>query len=79
MDLSHNKLIQVAESSTGKDSSSNSGSQSSKSSRDSSKPLGVANTVGKSVISSNLPKSLGSSSSSGGGDDEEPSEQDNDG
>lgn len=72
LDQSHSKFIQTAGSSSGKESNSNSGSQSSKNSRDSSKPIGVAPTVGKDVISSNF--GSGSSSGSGSGDDEGPSE-----
>lgn len=68
----HGKYIQTPESSTGRDSSSNGGSTYTKSSRDSSKPIGVAGTVGKDKISSNF-------NSAGGDGDEDPSERDNDG
>lgn len=68
MDQTHSKIISVAESSSGKDTTSNTGSQSTKSSQDSSKPIGVAATVGKDVISSNI-----QGGSQNGGDDEEPS------
>jgi cytoskeletal protein RodZ len=67
MDLTHSKIISVAESSSGKDTNSNSGSQSSKSSQDSGKPIGVAKTVGKDVISSNIQGGSGN-----GGDDKDP-------
>lgn len=77
LDQSHVKFIQTAGSSSGKDTSSNSGSQSSKNSRDSSKPIGVAATTGKDVITSNIGK--GGSSTGGSGEDEGPSEEDNDG
>lgn len=72
LDQSHVKFIQTAGSSSGKDTSSNSGSQSSKNTRDSSKPIGVATTTGKDIISSNLGKG-GSATGSGSGDDEGPS------
>lgn len=65
------KIIQHAGSSSGKDSSSQTGSQSSKSSRDGNKPIGVAKTVRKDVISSNQ------GTGSDDGEDEEPSEKDN--
>lgn len=63
---SHGKIIQNAESSSGKETSSQTGSQSSGGSRGN-KPLGVAATVGKDVVSSN--PGTGSD-----GDDEEPSD-----
>ena len=49
---SHGKMIQNAESSSGRETSSQTGSQSSGGSKGN-KPLGVATTVGKDVISSN--------------------------
>lgn len=50
----HSKFIQNSDASSGKDSGSTSkNSQSSKTSKDSSRPMGVAQTAGKSVISSN--------------------------
>ena len=65
--MGHDKYIQNSDSSNGKDSGSTSGhSQSSKSSRDSSKPMDAAPTAGKGVIGPNG----GSSTGSGGdGDD----------
>lgn len=63
---SHGKMIQNAGSSSGKETSSQTGSQSSGGSKNN-KPLGIATTVGKDVISSNP----GSGSD---GEDEEPSD-----
>ncbi len=65
---SHGKMIQNAESSSGKETSSQTGSQSS-GGRQNNKPLGVAATVGKDVISSNP-------TSGSDDEDEEPSEND---
>lgn len=67
MTQSHSKYIQTPNSSTGKDTSSNSGSQSSKTSKDSNKPIRVATAVGKDIISSNP---------NFGDDEDEPSEED---
>lgn len=61
-------MIQNAESSSGKETSSQTGSQSS-GGRQNNKPLGVAATVGKDVISSNP-------TSGSDDEDEEPSEND---
>jgi cytoskeletal protein RodZ len=49
-----NKIISHAGSSSGQETSSQTGSQSSKSSRDSNKPIGVSQTVGRDIISSNM-------------------------
>lgn len=63
---SHGKIIQNAESSSGKETSSQTGSQSSGRSRNN-RPLGVATTVSKDIVSSN--QGTGSND-----DDEEPSD-----
>ena len=64
---SHGKMIQNAGSSSGKETSSQTGSQSSGGNKNN-KPLGVATTVGKDVISSNP---------SNGSDDEDEEPSDN--
>lgn len=64
------KFIQNADSSSGHDSGSQTGSQGSRASKDSAKPLEASQTVGKDVIGPNM---------GSGGDGEDPSEQNNDG
>lgn len=62
---SHSKIIQAATTPSSGDSNSNSDSSPSRSSRDSNKPIGIAATVRKDVISSNY--------NGGDGDGEDPS------
>jgi septal ring-binding cell division protein DamX len=54
MAQSHSKIISNAGSSSGRDTSSQTGSQSSRGTKTSDRPIGVAQTVGKDKISSNL-------------------------
>jgi hypothetical protein len=53
MTQSHSKIIQTPGSSSGRDTSSQTGSQSSRGTKASDRPIGVAQTVGKDKISSN--------------------------
>jgi hypothetical protein len=54
MAQSHSKIISNAGSSSGRDTSSQTGSQSSRGTTTSDRPIGVAQTVGKDKISSNI-------------------------
>lgn len=73
MGQQYGKMIQNAGSSSGQETSSNGGSQSTKSSKSTGRPIGVAKTISKDSFATNLGKG-----SRNGGDGQDPSEN-NDG